>query len=343
MPTDPLHAVHAPMLPCELRRVLVQVGAQPGDLIDAKTGKVWETNADIVKAAADAPERPSPGIAWYVADVALGPTVGLIASPYIENWIDRIVKDNPNISTEVRHKLSFDIIRFYEVVNKNRKHLVTLSAGLLVWACILHVFNNVMRHVRKGDPLLRSQFRPGVLTANMNAKTLRQKATPVDPVSVAFAALSGTVRTYAATEQCLGPLYDRRFHRLFREHASVPKWSGYTGVAPAKPKAATTYNTDAMCALRLQLLALRKPAFYGGRKLLTNHLFRPDGNPRETVAELALAVAHRWEWRDLSDVVFAKAQRALGTRRRSSSAGARAKTGTRKSSAKGKTKKRARK
>lgn len=429
MPIDPLRAVYAPMLPYEFRRLLVEVGAQPSDLIDAKTGKVWDTNADIVKAAVAAPERPDT-IFDVLRMVRVCCTQGVRGGVWVlwlrllitgafnlRDWMFTVLripkrtltkeqlgvldhdiervriemesavhesqaafqKNVPNSKTSPSpvhsnkalalgnfvHALSSvatnvgrGIIqsdkaatlrtRLHTMTETKKRGYVAYNTGvlsLLTSAFLIHSIGNFYDHTFL-SPAARAYQRPGLLSMQLptlNTYANRQKATPVDPVSVALAALPGTVRTYAATEQCLGPLYDRRFHRLFREHASVPKWSGYTGVAPAKPKAATTYNTAAMCALRLQLLALRKPAFYGGRKLLTNHLFRPDGNPRETVAELALAVAHRWEWRDLSDVVLAKAQHALGTRRRSSSAGARAKSGTRKRSAKKRAKKRTKK
>ena len=74
-------------------------------------------------------------------------------------------------------------------------------------------------------------------------------------------------KTYATTDDCLKGVHDDGLRALFVEHTTLT-------------------------ALRKHLLLRRKPVFFHQRRLLNEHLIRPDGTPRTSIAEIAYAVKH---------------------------------------------------
>ena len=76
---------------------------------------------------------------------------------------------------------------------------------------------------------------------------------------------------------------------------------------------------DDLAMLRHRLLQMRKvrEAFYQ-RRLLPYHLIRTDGHVRESPNEIALAIAHHWQWGNLLGIVTTRTrdvfQRTFGKR-----------------------------
>ena len=88
-------------------------------------------------------------------------------------------------------------------------------------------------------------------------------------------------KTYATTDDCLKGVYDDGLRALFVEH--------------------TTLTT-----LRKHLLLRRKPVFFHRRRLMNEHLIRPDGKPRTSIAEIAYAVKHEWDNKSVVDAAVSK-------------------------------------
>ena len=88
-------------------------------------------------------------------------------------------------------------------------------------------------------------------------------------------------KTYATTDDCLKGVHDDGLRALFVEHTTLP-------------------------ALRKHLLLRRSPVFFHQRRLLNEHLIRPDGTPRTSIAEIAYAVKHEWDNKSVVDAAVSK-------------------------------------
>lgn len=88
-------------------------------------------------------------------------------------------------------------------------------------------------------------------------------------------------KTYATTDDCLKGVYDDGLRALFVEHTTLT-------------------------ALRKHLLLRRKPVFFHRRRLMNEHLIRPDGTPRTSIAEIAYAVKHEWDNKSVVDAAVSK-------------------------------------
>ena len=88
-------------------------------------------------------------------------------------------------------------------------------------------------------------------------------------------------KTYETTEDCLKGVHDDGLRALFIEHTT-------------------------MTALRKHLLLRRKPVFFHQRRLMNEHLIRPDGTPRTSIAEIAYAVKHEWDNKSVVDAAVSK-------------------------------------
>ena len=108
---------------------------------------------------------------------------------------------------------------------------------------------------------------------------------------------------YVSTHQCL----HNRHHNVFIKHQQSHSKSTL--------RKQLNENHVVLCALRKQLVLVVQPSFVGKRSLLMNHLFRADGEGRGSVAEIALAIRHKWLWRELPDVVLSRGCEQLLKRR----------------------------
>lgn len=88
-------------------------------------------------------------------------------------------------------------------------------------------------------------------------------------------------KTYATTDDCLKGVHDDGLRALFVEHTTLT-------------------------ALRKHLLLRRKPVFFHQRRLMNEHLIRPDGTPRTSIAEIAYAVKHEWDNKSVVDAAVSK-------------------------------------
>lgn len=111
--------------------------------------------------------------------------------------------------------------------------------------------------------------------------------------------------SYANTNNCLKHLIDQRFHLIFKR---IHTNAAYTSIPLNNSlfqEHIEKYNTPILCALRKQLLHVSSPMIYtNSRKLSPRFFFRLNGSPRESIAEIALAIAYHWK---ISDKVLSTA------------------------------------
>ena len=88
-------------------------------------------------------------------------------------------------------------------------------------------------------------------------------------------------KTYETTDDCLKGVHDDGLRALFVEHTTLT-------------------------ALRKHLLLRRKPVFFHRRRLMNEHLIRPDGTPRTSIAEIAYAIKHEWDNKSVVDAAVSK-------------------------------------
>ena len=93
-------------------------------------------------------------------------------------------------------------------------------------------------------------------------------------------------RTYAHTNKCLRASYDGRLHGVLDNHKKVPD-------------------------IRMALMGMRKPWFFGGRTLLNLHLIRRNGQIRDTPAEIAFALLHEYQATDVFDAAISYSAAAV--------------------------------
>ena len=112
-----------------------------------------------------------------------------------------------------------------------------------------------------------------------------------------------THQDYASTNDCLHNRHRNVYHNVFVNHQN-----NHPTRIVQKP---LSENHRVLCALRKQLVLVVQPSFVGKRSLLMNHLFRADGQGRCSVAEIALAIQHKWLWGELPDVVVSRGCRVV--------------------------------
>lgn len=108
---------------------------------------------------------------------------------------------------------------------------------------------------------------------------------------------------YNSTHNCLDNRHHNVYHNVFIKHQQ-----SHSKITLQKH---LNENHSVLCALRKRLVLVVQPSFFGKRSLLMNHLFRADGDGRGSVAEIALAIRHKWRWGELPDVVVSRGCRQL--------------------------------
>lgn len=119
---------------------------------------------------------------------------------------------------------------------------------------------------------------------------------------------------YALTRSCLLTLYPT-LHRLFQDvkpmAAPKPKQKQRSSSKTSETQSAAV-NHPTLCTLRATLLRQRKVL------IRPIHLFRTNSLPRESVAEIALAIAMNWQYHEMPYYAYRGALRMLGSARSAS-------------------------
>ena len=153
------------------------------------------------------------------------------------------------------------------------------------------------------------------LPANLSAAlvTMNQQSALDDRAFVEVTALADAAPgahppplDYALTKGCLASMYPS-LHRLFRDFVPPKQRASSSKKASAPPPSAANHPT--LCALRAALLRQRTVP------VRPIHLFRTNSLPRESVAEIALAISMHWRYRELPYYAYRGALRLVGRMR----------------------------
>jgi hypothetical protein len=150
------------------------------------------------------------------------------------------------------------------------------------------------------------------LPANLSAAlvTMNQQSALDDRAFVEVTALADAAAgahpsplDYALTKGCLASMYPS-LHRLFRDFVPPKRRASPAKKASAPPPSAANHPT--LCALRAALMRQRTVP------VRPIHLFRTNSLPRESVAEIALAISMHWRYRELPYHAYRGALRLVG-------------------------------
>lgn len=331
----------------EIRHLAIGAGARAVDLVDAKTGAVHDTVPTLMYAIKTSTTRKT-SVWGIVANVAgtylMLESVVLsakMASP--ETFSRDTHVSSPSILRQLRNEpkevkelikqmapTCVDSLRYFwrndEFVER---HTVRITADLddrrktetmrlpdIVYRAPVSatLLQTVLALVLLTRPT-RVPFQRRIPT-NLSAAlvTMNQQSALDDRAFVEVTALADAAPgahppplDYALTKGCLASMYPS-LHRLFRDFVPPKRCasSAKKGSAPPPPSAA---NHPTLCALRAALLRQRTVP------VRPIHLFRTNSLPRESVAEIALAISMHWRYRELPYYAYRGALRLVGRMR----------------------------
>ena len=313
----------------ELRRLLIRIGAQASDLLDTSNGKLYDTNASLIQAISRSstmsvlPRKWSSIIFGYLA----GRRSLTLTYCTFCRWLGIEKKLTKSELHEVRAKLHAS------QYGTNGK-VVQKANGDIVYVCVYdsrHTKKQLERQLQTGtrkhnaspvssllyglfamwcfsQKTMRLESRAKQIALSNRHKYHTKKvlfgnpqAPFVDEIRSKASGLSN--QDYASTNHCLHNRHRNVYHNVFVKHQK--NHSLQTLRKPLRE------NHPVLCALRKQLVLVVQPSFGGKRSLLMNHLFRADGQGRCSVAEIALAIRHKWLWGELPDVVVSRGCRMV--------------------------------
>lgn len=311
----------------ELRRLLIRIGAQASDLMDTTSGKLYDTNASLVQAISQSSTRSVLPRKW--SSLILGYLAGRRSLTLTYNtfcrWLGIEKKLSQKELLEVKGKLhaaqfgtagklvlskdgyvydTRDTKKNLELQLQTgtRKHIASpvssLLYGLFAMWCLSQ--KTMRLDSRAHDLIHRNKHKhhtKKVLFGNSQAPF-------VDNIHRRAKALAH--HDYASTQNCLQNRHRNVYHDVFLKHQN--------NHSQAALRKQLSENHPVLCALRKLLIGVDQPYFAGKRTLLMNHLFRADGEGRSSVAEVALAIRHKWLLRELPDVVVSRGCRTVQTK-----------------------------
>ena len=314
----------------EIRHLAIGAGARVVDLVNAKTGAVHDTVPTIMYAIKTSTTRKT-SVWGMVANVAgsylMLESIVLSAKMALPETFSRdtrvsspaILRHLRNEPKEVRDLVKqmaptcVDSLRYFwrrgEFVER---HIVRIRANLdhRRKTETIHLPDIVYRSP-ESTTLLQTVLALVLLTrptrvpfqrrlpSNLTAAlvTMNQQSALDDRAFVEVTALADATPgshppplDYALTKDCLASKYPS-LHRLFCDFVP-PKRSASSSKKVSVPPLSPA-NHPTLCALRAALLRQRTVP------VRPIHLFRTNSLPRESVAEIALAIAMHWRYRDM--------------------------------------------
>ena len=314
----------------EIRHLAIGAGARVVDLVNAKTGAVHDTVPTMMYAIKTSTTRKT-SVWGMVANVAGSYLM-------LENIVLSAKMASPETFSRDTHVSSPAILRHLRNEPKEVKDLVKRMAPTCVdslryfWRRGEFVERHTVRitadlddrrkteTIRLPDIVYRSPETTTLLQtvlalvlltrptrvpfqrrlpSNLSAAlvTMNQQSALDDRAFVEVTALADAASgahppplDYALTKGCLASMYPS-LHRLFRDFVPPKRRASSSKKASAPPPSAANHPT--LCALRAALLRQRTVP------VRPIHLFRTNSLPRESVAEIALAIAMHWRYREL--------------------------------------------
>lgn len=330
----------------EIRHLAIGAGARVVDLVNAKTGAVHDTVPTMMYAIKTSTTRKT-SVWGMVANVAGSYLM-------LESIVLSAKMASPETFSRDTHVSSPTILRYLRNEPKEVKDLVTQMAPTCVdslryfWRRGEFVERHTVRitadlddrrkteTIRLPDIVYRSPETTTLLQtvlalvlltrptrvpfqrrlpANLSAAlvTMNQQSALDDRAFVEVTALADAAPgahppplDYALTKGCLASMYPS-LHRLFRDFVPPKQRASSSKKASAPPPSAANHPT--LCALRAALLRQRTVP------VRPIHLFRTNSLPRESVAEIALAISMHWRYRELPYYAYRGALRLVGRMR----------------------------
>lgn len=299
----------------QLRYICILSGAKPNDLIHNRNGSIYDTEKAIQNSIKHSKTKPSLSHSFLRYIVFL--YFSLNSLQLTRSWMALHTKqDNTHIEDAIHYTMNI-LKKTPHLMNENEteqiEHFlqdffqeyssVILGSGAIInFVIVLLLYKTQRLTLQKQFALKTRQqklnqkhsiyatFRTFLNRYIWNEPTLND-----DPIYQQMQSFK-TSKTYAETNDCLDHLYDQRFHELF---IKIDKKKHNTTALSCE-----TYNTPQLCSLRKKIMDINYPVVYTRKSLAPHYFFRLDGSPRESVAEIALAIAYHWK---LSDSVLSSA------------------------------------
>jgi hypothetical protein len=330
----------------EIRHLAIGAGARVVDLVNAKTGAVHDTVPTMMYAIKTSTTRKTSvwGIVANVAgsylmleSVALSAKMASpetfsrdthVSSPAILRHLRNEPKEVKDLVKRMAPTCVDSLRYFWHSGEFVERHTVRITADLddrrktetirlpdIVYRSpeTTTLLQTVLALVLLTRPT-RVPFQRR-LPANLSAAlvTMNQQSALDDRAFVEVTALADAASgshppplDYALTKGCLASMYPS-LHRLFRDFVPPKRRASSSKKASAPPPSAANHPT--LCALRAALLRQRTVS------VRPIHLFRTNSLPRESVAEIALAIAMHWRYRELPYYAYRGALRLVGRMR----------------------------
>ena len=301
----------------QLRYICILSGAKPNDLIHNKNGSVYDTEKAIKNSIKYSKTKPSLSHSFLRYIVFL--YFSLNGLQLTRSWMALHTKqDNTHIKKAIHDVMNMlkktphlneneteQIEPFLQDFFQEYSSVILGSGAIINFVIVLLLYKTHHLTLQKQFALktrqqninqnhsIYSTFRTFLNRYIWNEPTLNDD--PIYQQMQSFK-ISKTSKTYAETNECLDHLYDQRFHKLF---IKMDQQKYNTTALSCEP-----YNTPQLCSLRKKIMDIHHPVVYTRKSLAPHYFFRLDGSPRESVAEIALAIAYHWK---LSDSVVSSA------------------------------------
>ena len=320
----------------EIRHLAIGAGARVVDLLDANTGVVHDTLPQLMYALKMSTTRKTSiwGVvaniigALYLADGIVFSTK--MAFPKAFSYTKTI--SNKKLSPKTRAAVKS--VKYYWKNNTFVHNVSTVSAvdspiGMFtvkkqkttkrrapVFSTLLSVvFGLYLLSIPRHVPFQRRipSNLSGALVAMNQQSALDDRAfLKVTQLSDAAPGSDPPTLDYALTQNCLVTLYPT-LHRLFQDVNVDPTPKRRSSSKTSETRSASV-NHPTLCMLRAALLRQRKVP------IRPIHLFRTNSLPRESVAEIALAIAMNWQYHEMPYYAYRGALRMFGRARSASKA-----------------------
>ena len=318
----------------EIRHLAIGAGARVVDLLDAKTGVVHDTLPQLMYALKMSTTRKTSvwGVvaniigALYLADSIVFSTK--MAFPKAFSYTKTL--SNKKLAPKTRAAVKS--VKYYWKNNTFVHDVSTVSAvdsplGMFaskkqkttkrrapVFTTLLSaVFGLYLLSIPRHVPFQRripSNLSGAIVAMNQQSALDDRAFLKVTKLSDAAPDSDPPPLDYALTQNCLVTLYPT-LHRLFEDVEPTPKQRSSSKTNETR---SAYVNHPTLCTLRAALLRQRKVP------IRPIHLFRTNSLPRESVAEIALAIAMNWQYREMPYYAYRGALRMFGRARSASKA-----------------------
>ena len=322
----------------EIRHLAICAGARVVDLVDAKTGTVHDTVPTLMYAIKTSTTRKTsvwgivaniigamsladnviistrmafPKAYHRVREVPNSKLIHYVADPQTRKFMED-VKPVTTVSVQyywkgnafVKEVSSVSTARFGRKVCTAKSRQEHVQFYPISTTLISVVFGLYLLSIPQRVPFHRhlpTNFSAALVTMNQQLALKDRAFVEVTALADVEPGSHPPPLDYALTKNCLAVMYPS-LHRIFRDFAPLKR---RTSSSKKVSTPSSTANHHALCELRAALLRQRKVP------VRPIHLFRTNSLPRESVAEIALAIAMHWRYRELPYYAYRSALRLV--------------------------------